>query len=50
MRTRLRVAVTPPNGKEMVRSGYTLTILRKEVDGRWVLVRDANLLTAETKP
>jgi uncharacterized protein (TIGR02246 family) len=50
MRTRLRVAVTPPNGKEMVRSGYTLTILRKESDGRWVLARDANLLTAESKP
>lgn len=49
MRTRLRVAVTPPNGKEIVRSGYTLTILRKEPDGRWVLVRDANLLTAESK-
>jgi uncharacterized protein (TIGR02246 family) len=49
MRTRLRVAVTPPNGKEMVRAGYTLTILRKEPDGRWVLVRDANLLTAEIK-
>jgi uncharacterized protein (TIGR02246 family) len=49
MRTRLRVAVTPPNGKETVRAGYTLTILRKEPDGRWVLVRDANLLTAETK-
>src|SRR5215467_13918118 len=46
MRTRLRVAVTPPNGKEVVRSGYTLTILRKEPDGRWVLARDANLLTA----
>jgi uncharacterized protein (TIGR02246 family) len=50
MRTRLRVAVTPPNGKERVRSGYTLTILRKESDGRWVLARDANLLTAESKP
>jgi uncharacterized protein (TIGR02246 family) len=49
MRTRLRVAFTPPNGKEMVRSGYTLTILRKEPDGRWVLARDANLLTPETK-
>ncbi len=48
MRTRLRVAVTPPNGKEIVRSGYTLTILRKEPDGRWVLARDSNLLT-ETK-
>jgi uncharacterized protein (TIGR02246 family) len=49
MRTRLRVTIAPPNGKEMVRSGYTLTILRKEPDGRWVLARDANLLTAETK-
>jgi uncharacterized protein (TIGR02246 family) len=49
MRTRLRVVVKPPDGKEMVRSGYTLTILRKEPDGRWVLARDANLLTTETK-
>ncbi len=30
----------------MVRSGYTLTILRKEPDGRWVIFRDANLLAA----
>ena len=28
----------------MKRAGYTLTILRKEPDGRWVLARDANLL------
>ncbi len=28
------------------RSGYTLTILRK-VAGRWLLVRDANLVTAK---
>jgi uncharacterized protein (TIGR02246 family) len=27
------------------RSGYTLTILRKESDGRWRIARDANLLT-----
>jgi uncharacterized protein (TIGR02246 family) len=47
MRTRLRVKFTPPDGKQMVRSGYTLTILRKEPDGRWVLLRDANLLTPE---
>jgi len=26
------------------RSGHTLSILRKEKDGRWVLMRDANLL------
>jgi uncharacterized protein (TIGR02246 family) len=47
MRNRLRVTVTPPNGKIMVRSGYTLTILRKKPDGRWLLSRDANLLAAE---
>jgi len=50
MRTRLRVSITPPNAKEMVRSGYTLTILHKKPDGPWVLARDANLLTTETKP
>ena len=37
----------PPNGKSMVRSGYTLTILRKGTNGRWLLARDANLLMAE---
>jgi len=26
------------------RAGYTLTILRKQEDGRWLLVRDANLV------
>ena len=50
MRTRLRVTITPPGGNAMVRSGYTLTILRKEANGCWVLARDANLLTAEEKP
>lgn len=49
MRTRLRVTITPSGGKAMVRSGYTLAILRKEADGHWVLARDANLVTAEGK-
>lgn len=44
MWTRLRVEATMPDGKPMTRSGHTLTILRKE-NGRWVLARDANLLT-----
>ena len=44
MRNKLRVTVTPPAGKPMVRAGYTLTILRREADGRWVIARDANLL------
>ena len=30
------------------RAGYTLTILRKQPDGRWLLARDANLLTPQT--
>jgi len=47
MRNRLRVEITQPNGQTTVRSGYTLTILRKQQDGRWVIARDANLLAAE---
>jgi len=43
----LEVNVTPQGGSPMRRSGYTLTLLRKEPDGRWVLFRDANLLTPE---
>jgi uncharacterized protein (TIGR02246 family) len=49
MRNRLRVSVTPPGGRPMVRSGDTLTILRKNRDGGWVIARDANLLAPEAK-
>jgi len=43
--TRLTVSVTPPNGAvPVVRSGHTLSILQKQ-DGKWLLARDANLLT-----
>ena len=49
MRNRLKVTFTPPNGKPTVHSGYTLTILRKNPDGKWVLARDANLLTPDGK-
>jgi uncharacterized protein (TIGR02246 family) len=46
MRSYLQVSMTPPGGSAAVRrSGYTLTILRKE-QGRWRIARDANLLTA----
>ena len=44
MRNRLEVKVTPKGGATVTRSGYTLTILRKE-NGQWRLARDANLLT-----
>jgi uncharacterized protein (TIGR02246 family) len=45
LRNHLTVTMTPPGGAPVRRAGYTLTILRKEPDGRWVLARDANLLT-----
>ena len=47
-RTRLRVVVILPSGESMARSGYTLTLFRKE-NGRWLLARDANLLAPEKK-
>jgi uncharacterized protein (TIGR02246 family) len=48
LRNHLTMTVTPPGGgKAMRRSGYTLTILRREADGKWRLARDANLLTAD---
>jgi uncharacterized protein (TIGR02246 family) len=45
MRSHLVVRVTPPAGETMLRSGYALTILRRE-NGRWKLARDANLVGA----
>jgi len=45
LRNYIQVSMTPPSGSPVKRAGYTLTILRKLADGRWVLARDANLLT-----
>jgi uncharacterized protein (TIGR02246 family) len=48
-RTRLSVTITSKHGNTpMQRSGHTLSILRKEKDGKWRLARDANLLGAPT--
>lgn len=47
LRNLLHITVTMPDGVVSKRSGQTLTILRKEVDGMWRLVRDANLVVAE---
>lgn len=44
LRTHIDMEMTLPDGKSVRRAGYTLTILNKEADGRWLLVRDANLL------
>jgi uncharacterized protein (TIGR02246 family) len=46
MWTKLTVVVTPPAGGQwMTRAGFTLSILKKE-NGRWVIARDANMLSA----
>jgi uncharacterized protein (TIGR02246 family) len=47
MWTKLSVAITPPSGPTMTRSGHTLTILQKQ-NGKWLLARDANLLGPPT--
>jgi uncharacterized protein (TIGR02246 family) len=44
-RGRLSITVTPTAGGEARKlAGYTLSVFRRENDGRWVLARDANLL------
>ena len=47
-RTHLKVTMTPPNGNTVRRSGNTLSILRKEPNGKWVMIRDANMLAVES--
>lgn len=43
--TKLSVTVTPPGASQpMERAGHTLTVLRR-VGGKWLLARDANLLS-----
>ena len=44
----LSVTVTPrAQGSPNRRTGHTLTILRKQPDGAWVVVRDANMLAPD---
>ena len=48
LRNYIEITMTMPDSPTPVRrSGYTLSILRKESDGRWRIARDANLLTAK---
>ena len=46
-RTRLRVRIATADGNSSSAKGYTMTLFRKQPDGRWLLARDANLLTPE---
>lgn len=45
LRNYIEMTITPAQGAPVQRAGYTLTILRKQEDRRWVLARDANLVT-----
>ena len=45
LRNFIEITVTPPGGPLVRRSGYTLTIFRKGDDGKWLLTRDANLVS-----
>jgi uncharacterized protein (TIGR02246 family) len=45
LRNFIEITITPAGGTPIHRSGFTLTILRKEPDGRWLLARDANLVS-----
>ena len=44
LRNYITVTMTPPGGETVRHAGYTLSILRKEPSGKWVLARDANLV------
>jgi uncharacterized protein (TIGR02246 family) len=48
LRNHIDLKMTPPGGVPVHRAGYTLTILRKEADGKWRLSRDANMLVEVT--
>ncbi len=45
----LNVRIAPKaGGSPVVRSGSAVSILRKQTDGSWLVVRDANLLAVAT--
>lgn len=46
-RTQLSVTIVSKHGKlPLQRTGHTLSILRKDAEGKWLLTRDANLLAS----
>jgi uncharacterized protein (TIGR02246 family) len=44
IRNYIEIAITPPGGTPIRRTGHTLSIVRRQLDGKWVLWRDANLV------
>ncbi|SRR5258706_13007753 len=50
MWTKLSVVVSPRGGgAQTTRAGHTLSVLKKE-NGKWLLARDANMLSSAPKP
>lgn len=45
VRNYIEVSISVEGVPPKKRAGYTLTLFRKERDGRWLLARDANLVT-----
>lgn len=43
-RVHIEVVLDTPDGKSVRRSGFALSVLTKQPDGRWLVTRDANLL------
>jgi uncharacterized protein (TIGR02246 family) len=44
----LSVTLHPPGGPPVKRAGNVLSILQRQQDGRWLIVRDANMLASVT--
>ena len=47
IRNHVRVELTSPRQAPKRVSGYAMSVLRKEADGRWRIARDANLVMPE---
>ena len=48
-RNQLTTTITPASGAPMRMSGPSMSVLRKHADSRWLLFRDANMVTPETQ-
>jgi uncharacterized protein (TIGR02246 family) len=47
IRHHIQIELTSPGQAPRRMSGYAMSILRKEADGRWRIARDANLVVPE---
>jgi uncharacterized protein (TIGR02246 family) len=47
VRNHIRVELTSPGQAPKRMSGYAMSVLRKDADGRWRIARDANLVAPE---